>query len=85
MDSYIVIFESKYDTSEMVNYIKTLDKWGRLTINAYVVRSFKSASQIRDELVAIKSPGDRIIVIKSGYVAAWSNARASNDWLKKNI
>ena len=28
---------------------------------------------------------DRLIVIKSGQQAAWTNVMATNDWIKENI
>ena len=85
MNSYIVVFETEVSEEAFREYLKSLSEWGRLTKTAYVVKTAKSASEIRDDLHDLKAPGDRIAVVKSGYVAAWSNARADNDWLKKNL
>ena len=85
MQSYIVIYETATKANEFKNYLKGLSKWGRLTDDSWLVVTQKSATQIRDDLGALKSPGDRIFVVRSGYVAAWSNTRASHDWIKKNI
>lgn len=83
--AYIVIFESKLKAVAIRNYLRTYNGWAKITDNAFAILSSKSATAIRDELLQIKDPSDRIMVIKSGVVAAWSNAAASNEWLKKNL
>lgn len=83
--SYIVILETATKANEFAAYLKDMPKWARLTDDSWLISSSKTAATIRDELVKIKSPGDRIAVIKSGYVGAWSNLRASNDWIKKHL
>jgi hypothetical protein len=85
MLSYIVIFETKTKADEFAIYLKSLSSWGRLTDDSWLVVTSKSASQIRDDLDARKAVGDRIFVIKSGYVAAWANTRADNEWIKKHL
>lgn len=83
--SYIVIFESQAKATAIRNHLRTFNGWGKITENAFVVLSAKSASEIRDELQGIKGISDRVMVVKSGVVAAWSNVAASNEWLKKNL
>lgn len=85
MQSYIVIYETSTKTEKFENYLKTLGTWGRITDNSWLVVSDVSASQIRDGLNALKSAGDRIFVMKSGYISAWINTRASNEWIKKHV
>jgi hypothetical protein len=85
MDSYIVVFETNTKQAEFDTYLQSLSKWGKITATSYLVKSSKTAAQIRDYLFSFKSPGDRVAVIKSGYIAAWSNTRASNDWVKNNL
>jgi len=85
MQSYVVVYETASKANEFKDYLKGLSRWGRLTDNSWLVVTEKSAAQIRDDLAALKAPGDRVFVVRSGYVAAWSNTRASNDWIKKNI
>lgn len=84
MQSYVVIFESSKPAALQAQ-IKTYRTWGKISDNAWVVVTTKTATQIRDELFALKDIGDRIFVIRSGAVAAWSNVPASTDWLKKYL
>jgi hypothetical protein len=83
--TYIVILQTSTRHDEFAAYLKTMHKWGRLTDDSWAVVTDKTATQIRDGLTALKAPGDRIAVIKSGYVAAWSNLRANKDWLMGNL
>lgn len=83
--AYIVIFESTKRSTAIREYLRSFNGWGKITDNSFVVMSDKTATQIRDEILKLKDEGDRVFVIKSGVVAAWSNAAARNDWLKKNL
>lgn len=83
--SYIVILQTTERSNQFTDYLKTMHKWARLTDSSWLISSSKTATEIRDDLYALKAAGDRIAVIKSGYVGAWSNLRASNDWIKDNL
>ena len=85
MDSFIVIFETETNEPKFREILKTYPKWGRITKNAYVVKSDKSATEIRNQLNTVRDSGDRVAVIKSGYTAAWNNTRVNSDWLKGNL
>lgn len=85
MQSYIVIYETNTRAAEFEKYLKNLGTWGRITDNSWLISTNFSATQIRDGLNVIKSTGDRIFVMKSGYVSAWNNTRASNEWIKKHV
>jgi len=53
--------------------------------NTWAVVSDKTAKDVRDHILSNLAQGDRLMVVRSGTEAAWSNAEASIDWLKKNL
>lgn len=85
METYVVIIETKNNRTALVSMIKAYTGWAKLTDDAWLVTSYQSASAIRDSLLKIKKPDDRIFVMRSGAIAAWSNVHASSEWIKKNI
>lgn len=85
MDTYIVIFETQTKEPQFREYLRGMRVWGRITENVYAIKSDKTAVQVRDDLSSLKATGDRIMVVKSGYIAAWDNARIDAEWLKKNL
>lgn len=85
MQSYLVIFESQHNATNLVNMIKAFTTWGKITNTAWIVGSYTNATEIRDSLLKVAGPNDRIFVVKSGALAAWSNVHADSDWIKRNI
>ena len=85
MQTYIVSFESVAAQAAILSYLKSHGTWAKLTNSTWAVVTTKSASEIRDELLALAHPGDRLFVVRSGAIAAWSNVHARNDWLKKHL
>lgn len=70
---------------QLYNAIKAYGTWGKITESTWAIVSSNTAEQIRNNLIAYIDSNDRIMVIQSGVNAAWRNAMASNDWLKKNL
>lgn len=85
MQTYVVIFESKNKGAVLRQHIQSFGTYSKITDNAWVVVTSKTASQIRDELLIEKDAADRVFVIRSGAVAAWSNPAGTSEWLKKYL
>lgn len=65
--------------------LKSYGIWARITESTWAVVTDQSAVQVRDALIALTDPNDRIFVIKSGVEAAWRNARCKSEWLKNRL
>jgi len=87
MNTYII----SYDLIESDNYlplyeaIKSYYNWGRITESTWAIVTDQTATMVRDHLSLYMKPRDRIMVVKSAKVAAWSNVLANNDWVRDNI
>lgn len=73
------------DYSSLYRVIKSFPGWGKLTESTWAVVAPWSAVQIRDYLMQYMDANDRLVVILSGRVAAWTKLLASNDWLRNNL
>lgn len=88
MHCYIVLYDlCKPDRNYNRLYLqlRSYERWGRLTESAWAIVTKKAFDSIRDELRACIDDNDRLIVIRSGQQAAWTNVMASNEWLKDNL
>lgn len=65
--------------------IKSYSLWGRLTESTWAIVTSQTHVEIRDFLKSHIDDNDRLIVIKSGKSAAWTNIMASNDWAKAQL
>jgi len=73
------------DYDSLISAIKKNESWGHLTKSTWAVVSHKTATEIRNELRHFMDQKDRLIVVRSGRAAAWSNCLASNSWIHDNI
>lgn len=84
---YIISYDLRYnrDYTALYNAIKSYGTWGKITQSTWAIVTPQTAEQVRNFLLNYIDNDDRIIVVKSGGVAAWHNAMANNDWLKENL
>ena len=73
------------DYNSLYNALRTFPSWGKLTESTWAVVSKNSAVEIRNYLRLYMDVPDRLIVIKSGQVAAWTQVIANNLWVKENL
>ena len=73
------------DYNSLYNALRTFPSWGKLTESTWAVVSKNSAVEIRNYLRLYMDVSDRLIVIKSGQVAAWTQVIANNLWVKENL
>ena len=71
--------------NKLFEYIKDFGTWAHITESLWAIKTGKSVSIIRDELLEIVPKGSSLFVTKSSAVAAWSNVQCSNKWLKDNL
>ena len=71
--------------ADLIEAIKGYAAWGRVTESCWTVVTDVSAVTVRDHLLSLMRPMDRLFVIQSAHVAAWNNVMCSSNWLKENI
>ena len=86
MQCYIITFQTSLSNrTGLESAIKSYGTWAKIMPNTWAVVSDKTAKDVRDHILSNLAQGDRLMVVRSGTEAAWSNAEASIDWLKKNL
>jgi len=70
---------------ELINAIKSYGTWAHITESTWAIVTSKEATEVRDDLNEHLPEGSRLLVVKSGSVAAWNHVICSNKWLKKNL
>jgi len=90
MKTFIVTYKlDNYKVSYPIisEKIKSYDRWAKPFDRTWIIKTDKSAVEVRDELVsAINSKGSIIVMDVSG--SAWATARVNikvNDWLHENV
>jgi len=87
MASYII----SYDLRKQRNYealyeaIKSYETWAHVLESTWVVKTTKSAVQIRDHLANHTDTDDGLLVVKSGAEAAWRSVICKGEYLKENL
>jgi hypothetical protein len=84
-------FIISYDLPEGSDYkdlyvaLKSYGTWAKVTKSTWAIITERKAKEVRNHLLEYIPDGGRILVVKSGSIAAWRNVICSNDWLKKNL
>lgn len=91
MNSYLIT----YDIQKTANYVNVYNAlydairsygiWAHITESCWAVKTSLSVVEVRDNLLRLLRNGDRLMVVQTAHIAAWSNAMCNNDWLKENI
>lgn len=88
-ETYLISYDIKDGDnqiySELYEYIKSHGTWSRITESLWAIKTNKSAPIIRNEIKELLPENSRIMVIRSGTEAAWSNVICRNKWLKENL
>ena len=87
MNTYLISYDMAEggDYDALYDAIKAYGTWAHITESFFAVRTTDSATSIRDNLGQHLPNGSRLMVVKSGSVAAWRNAICKTEWLKKNL
>lgn len=75
--------DRNYDA--LIKEIKSYGTWAHITESFWAVVTEAKAKEIRANLKTHLDDNDRLVIIKSGTEAAWSNVICRNEWLKKNL
>lgn len=79
--------ETGKDYSKIKDYMDTHHDWMKPLQSFWVLKTTKSASEVRDDLTLITDSNDKILVFKVD-TKAWASNRLSesaNKWLKANM
>jgi hypothetical protein len=74
--------ETSADYTRLIEQIKSYLTWGKVEKSVWVIKSGKSATTIRDELLAVADSNDRLFVVQLGGAGAWQNAICEDSWLR---
>lgn len=79
--------ETSDNYKTLISYIKSFPEWAKPLYSVWLVKSDKTASQIRDEIGAQTDANDKTLVIDVTG-ASWATNRVSQDitsWIKQNL
>lgn len=88
MAKYLVTYdlvgtsESSDDYTRLIKRIKEFPNWGKVQKSVWLIKSGKTAVEVRDDLWSYMDSNDRLMVIKVTGTAAWKNEICKRQWLK---
>jgi hypothetical protein len=89
MKTYIVTFEIKdlVRKSRVKEKLKEFGYYCPIHDNAWAIRTDLSATEIRNVVTALTEKSDRVFIMRTGTIAAWSNTYGTehSEWLKKYL
>lgn len=91
MNSLVISYDIKQDGLESSVYsalydaIKAYGIWAHITESCWAIKTECSAVAVRDSLLKLLRPTDRLFVVQTAHIAAWNNTLCRNSWLKENI
>ena len=88
MSSFVISYDllgNDGDYESLISKIKTYTGWAKITESFWHIKSSKSCVDIRTDLKAEMSNGDRLFIAELTGNAAWSNIVCNSDKLKKLI
>lgn len=90
MASYLISYDLNkpgQNYSDLYDAIKKVGStWWHCLDSTWIVKSTKSAAQIRDALLPCLDKNDRILVVITGREAAWNGFdQICSDWLRNNL
>ena len=89
MTCYIVAFEvtDQKRKDQLKVKLKEYGTYCPINENCWAIVTSEKATQIRDKLIEIALPSDKVFVVKSGVEAAWRNVygEKNTNWLKEHL
>jgi len=84
---YIISFDLNPNRNyyNLFEAIKSYGTWAKITESTWAIVTEVGVTQIRDNICQYINPDEKILVVKSGGMAAWRNAVGDVDWLKKYL
>lgn len=70
----------------LYDYIKGFDGWDHLLQSLWLVRTYKQASEVRDELTKLVDSNDKVAVFDvTGVAWATNFSNSQTNWLKSHL
>ena len=91
MNSLVISYDITKDGGEASVYrelyeaIQAYGIWAHITDSCWAIKTEHTAAEIRDVLLRLLRPTDRLFVVQTAHIAAWHNTMCRNEWLKENI
>lgn len=91
MNSLVISYELSNDGGQALvrqgldAAIKAYGIWAHITDSCWAIKTERTVVEVRDTLLRLLRPSDRLFVVQTAHVAAWNNTMCRNDWLKENI
>jgi hypothetical protein len=89
MNTYVVSYDLRTpgkNYNELIAALKTYTYWMHVLDSFWVIRSPLGAPQVRDHLARHIDTNDKLIVVQSAHVGAWTGFVAQDtEWLKANL
>lgn len=89
MTCYVIAFEVPDATrrNSLKERLKSYGTYCPIHENCWAIVTNSTAVQVRDNLMEVINPSDRVFVIKSGVEAAWNGTYGTknSDWLKEKL
>lgn len=74
------------DYDKIIGKIKTYSSWARVLESVWVIKTDKTATQLRDDLFSAMDGNDKLFVAQLSGSAAWYNLPEDvTSWLKNNL
>jgi hypothetical protein len=77
--------ETSDDYRRLIDHIKSYGTYAKVALSTWIVRTDRTAVQVRDSCLAYMDGNDRLFVAVLTGVAAWHNTICTNDWLLDNL
>ncbi len=87
--TYLVAYDLRRPGQDYPDLIKNLEsfsiKW-HIMQSKWIIHTPLTAKELRDRLKKFLDTNDKLLVVKTGGVAAWTGfSESGNEWLKKYI
>ena len=80
------LIESREIYQSLISYIKSIDAWAKPLQSVWLIKTDKSASEIRDGLKTYLDSNDKVLVIEvKKHWGSFGLSKDVTDWMKENI
>lgn len=89
MNTLLIIFDvnitSTVTQAQIINTVKQQGSWAKLSSNAWLLKTSKSAIELRDELIRLTYASRLVVfdVSRDGWATSYSDEVSS--WIKDNL
>lgn len=82
----LVGFATQSDYRSLFEYLKGHSNWAKPLQSVWLIRTEKTAAQIRDEMLRLVDSNDKILVIEvKGHWASFNISKSVTTWMKEKL